>query len=264
MTELIQAGIVTTLIQNVVYATPGKSCLLFCSTAGAAFEQSNSATFADSKTIPLTSGEGVVGGAFIRSTAGDAAIILKVIASGSYYLTPGFQPGLWDDISLVPATGVNPNGPDAPATVIIDPAGYFGALQFDAIGESAAVIFQLPHTYQLGTDIRPHIHIVRNDAADNTGDCEFTANFRVVPLIGTAFAWTGMVAGDVTLQPADGANNSGIIEWTLLDATYSFNISYLVLMTIRRSGLATKSLAMLSCDIHGRKAQFGSTTEGAI
>ena len=116
----------------------------------------------------------------------------------------------------------------------------------------------------MGTDIHPHIHIARNDAVDNTGNCEFTANFRVIQLIGTTFAWTGMIAGDVTLQPADGAGNSGIIGWELQDATYTFNISYIILMTIRRSGLATGSIALLSCDIHGQKGQFGSVNEGSL
>lgn len=264
MTELIQAAVPTTLVQNQVYALPAKSCLMFCSTAGAGFQQSNSLAFTDFQVVQLVLGEAIVSGTFIRSVNGDALVMLRTIASGSFYLAPGFVPGLWDDLNVIPAAGINPNGPDNPATVINDPAGYFGCLQFDAIGESSFVAFQIPHTYLLGTDIHPHIHVVRNDAVDNTGDVEFTANFRVLQLIGNVFAWTGMTAGDKTLQPVNGADKTGLIEWELSNAVYNFNISYIILMAIRRSGLATGSVAVTSADIHGQKGQFGSVNEGSL
>ena len=171
---------------------------------------------------------------------------------------------LWDDLSVIPPSGLNPSGPDGSMTIITDAAGYLGCLLSDATGESASVVFQLPHTYQIGTDIRPHIHIVRCDGADNTGDCEFEANMRHVPLQGTAAAWTGNVAGTKTLQPADGADKSGIIYWTLADATYHFGISDQILMVIRRSGTTTGGIALTSADVHGKKGQFGSRNESSL
>jgi len=76
-TELIQRGIPTTLTRNVVYALPGKFGILFSSTAGAAFEQSNTVGFAADINMVLTDGESPVAGAFIRSTAGDALVIIR-------------------------------------------------------------------------------------------------------------------------------------------------------------------------------------------
>lgn len=172
--------------------------------------------------------------------------------------------GLWDDICLISPAGINPNGPDSAMTVITDTAGYLGCLQADAIGESAIVVFQLPHRYMENTDIRPHIHVVRNDATDNTGNVEFEAKFRVTPVIGPASAWTAYVAGDTTNQPADGANNAGMISWTLSDATYNFEISYIIIMVIRRSGLTTGSVAITSADIHGQIGQTGSRDPGTL
>lgn len=172
--------------------------------------------------------------------------------------------GLWDDLSVISPQGVNPTGPDSAATVILTEADYYGCLQFDAIGESAAVVFQLPHKYKLGTDIKPHIHIVRNDPSDNTGNVEFEAKFRVVPLRGTAFAWTAYSDGDISVQPADGAGKSGIISWTLANSTYNFGISDLIIMIIRRKGLTTGSVALTSADVHGQQGQLGSVNEGSL
>lgn len=176
----------------------------------------------------------------------------------------GMPRGLWDDICTLSPTAVNPTGPDGSMTVITDPAGYIGALQADAIGESCVVVWQLDHRYQLGTDIHPHIHVVRNDGTDNAGDVEFEAKFRVVPLRGAAFAWTANIAGGTALQPADGADQSGIITWALSNATYNFGISDRIYAVIRRSGLATGSVAVDSLDVHGQLGQMGSTNEASL
>lgn len=187
--------------------------------------------------------------------------------SGNIEVTPDqntADDGLWDDLCVISPQGVNPTGPDAAATVILVEAGYYGCLQFDAIGESAAVVFQLPHSYKIGTDVHPHIHITRNDATDNVGNVEFEAKFRVVPLRGDAFAWTAYSDGVTTLQPADGADKSGIITWALANSTYNFGISDQIIMIIRRKGLTTGSVALTSADVHGQKGQLGSRLEGSL
>lgn len=189
------------------------------------------------------------------------ATLVSVGNDGATVLTIA---GLWDDICTLSPSAVNPTGPDGSMTVITDPTGYIGALQADAVGESCTVVWQLDHRYKLGTDVKPHIHVVRNDGSDNTGDVEFEAKFRVVPLRGTAFAWTGNVAGSTALQPADGADKSGIISWTLSNATYGFGISDRIYAVIRRSGTTTGSVAVDSCDVHGQLGQPGSSQEGSL
>lgn len=175
-----------------------------------------------------------------------------------------FTDSLWDDLCVQPPAAINPVGPDGTATIITDANDYLGCLQFDAIGESAIVTFQLPHKYMIGTDIKPHIHVVRNDGADNIGNVEFEAKFRVIPLRGTAFAWTAYSDGDTGVQPVDGAGKSGIIRWTLENATYSFGISDQIIMVIRRKALTTGSVALTSADVHGQQGQFGSTSEASL
>ena len=172
------------------------------------------------------------------------------------------QDYLWDDLCVVPPSAIDPVGPDGSMTVITDANGYLGCLQADAVGESCVVNFQLPHSYARGTDVKPHIHVVRNDGSDNTGNVEFEGKFRVVPLRGEAFAWTAYAAGDTTVQPADGANQSGIISWTLANSTYSFGVSDQIICVFKRSGTTTGSVALTSADVHGRKGPFGTVSEG--
>lgn len=77
MTELIQKGIPTTLTQNIVYALPAKLCLLFCDTAGAALELSNTLAFTADINLTLVDGQHEVAGGYIRSTAADAIVTLR-------------------------------------------------------------------------------------------------------------------------------------------------------------------------------------------
>src|SRR5574343_642666 len=156
---------------------------------------------------------------------------------------------VWEDCSVISPSAINPTGPDGSMTVITDAAGYLGALLSDAVGESCTFQLQISHQHAPGTDIKPHIHIVRCDGADNTGNCEFEANFRVLPLKGAAFAWTGNVAGSTTLQPADGADQTGLISWTLANSTYNFGPSDNILCVVRRSGTTTGALALTSADL---------------
>lgn len=75
--QLLSIGYPQTLTQNVIYALPGKRCLLFCDTAGAALEQSNTAAMTADVNMTLADGQHEVAGGFIRSTAADALVVLK-------------------------------------------------------------------------------------------------------------------------------------------------------------------------------------------
>lgn len=75
--QLLSIGYPQTLTKNVIYALPGRRCLLFCDTAGAALEQSNTAAMTADVNLTLVDGQSEVAGAFIRSTAADAIVTLK-------------------------------------------------------------------------------------------------------------------------------------------------------------------------------------------
>ena len=172
--------------------------------------------------------------------------------------------GVWDDLCVIPPYAINPVGPDGSMTVITSGTGYLGCIQADAINESCVVNFQIPHGYQRGTDVKPHLHVVRNDGADNTGNVEFEARFLVCPVIGAAGSWSAYSNGNTSQQPADGAGQAGIIQWTLANSTYAFNISNVIICHIRRSGTTTGSVAITSADLHGKRVRFGSTFESEL
>jgi len=177
------------------------------------------------------------------------------------------EQGLWDDLCVITPSGINPIGPDGDMTVITatGDTDYPGCLLADAVGESCTITgLQVPHRYLLGTDIHPHIHVVRHDGIDNAGNVEFEARLRHLPLQGTASAWTGWTAGNTAEQPADGDNETGVITWAMADATYNFGISSIIHMQVRRSGLTTGAVILTSADLHGQVGQIGSRSEGAL
>lgn len=177
----------------------------------------------------------------------------------------GLPAGVWEDGCVIPPAGINPVGPVGSMTVITSTDDYTGCLQADAINESCVVNFQIPHAYMSDTDIHPHIHVVRNDATDNTGKVEFTARFRHCPLNGTAGAWSADIAGSTGgIHPADGAGQTGVVAWNLAATDYGFGISDVVVCIFIRSGTETGSVAITSADLHVQKAQYGSINEASL
>lgn len=77
VTTVISLSFPITLVQNTIYALPTKSCRLFCDTAAAAFQQSNTVEFTANVAVTLVDGQATLNGGFIRSTAGNALVMLK-------------------------------------------------------------------------------------------------------------------------------------------------------------------------------------------
>lgn len=169
---------------------------------------------------------------------------------------------VWDDL-VVPAVAVNPNGPDGSMTAITDGTGYLACLQADATGETLTAQFQVSHSMKAGSNLHPHVHYVKNDETDNVGTVTFQANYRHCPLTGTCGAWSGWTAGTATIVPADVADATGLFEWEIPWATYNFDISSLLLITIKRTAGTTGSVAVCSVDLHWERDSLGSTSEGA-
>lgn len=77
MTYEISIGVLTTLLQNIVYSLPARFCKLYTNTAGATLVQSNDFAFGSSTAVTLVEGAYEMKAAFIKSTAGDSLVILK-------------------------------------------------------------------------------------------------------------------------------------------------------------------------------------------
>lgn len=155
----------------------------------------------------------------------------------------------WDDLRF-PATAVNPPGqvsdPD------IDPTD--GTFLFDATGtELIFIVAQMPHAWQEGSEIRPHIHWSKTTAAD--GDVAWAFQYKMASFGEVMSDWS-----DVETAVITGGTDNDLAEQHLIT---SFNpidmngktISTIVIMRIARlGGDATDTYAadarLLELDIH--------------
>ena len=74
--QVLPLGVPFTILNGIVYALPGKRCLLFCSAGAPALAMSNDPAFATTIAVVLTNGQMEVAGGFIKATA-DTPIIVK-------------------------------------------------------------------------------------------------------------------------------------------------------------------------------------------
>ena len=75
-TQYIQIGPVFTMTQNVIYAVPGRRCLLFTDSGGT-LQQSTDVGFTANVALTLSSGQAELAGGFIRCTTGDIRVRLQ-------------------------------------------------------------------------------------------------------------------------------------------------------------------------------------------
>lgn len=74
---LLVLGMPIVLTQNIVYALPAVKSTLFTDTATPTLQASNDPAFGTSAAITLVAGQAIVVGGFIRSTAGNANVVLS-------------------------------------------------------------------------------------------------------------------------------------------------------------------------------------------
>lgn len=77
-TSYIQIGPPFAMTQNVIYAVPGRRCLLMCDTGAATIQQSNDVAFSANAALTLSSGQAEIAGGFIRCTSGNVNVTLRV------------------------------------------------------------------------------------------------------------------------------------------------------------------------------------------
>jgi hypothetical protein len=77
-TQYIQIGPVFDMVQNTIYAIPGRRCLLFTDGVAAAIQQSTDVGFTANVVATLVIGQAEVAGGFVRCTSGNVRATLKV------------------------------------------------------------------------------------------------------------------------------------------------------------------------------------------
>lgn len=119
-------------------------------------------------------------------------------------LTPLHVAG-WEDLRF-PVQGINPAGAADAPTVDTTLTGYPGTLLFSGSQDNIiAGIAQLPHAWQAGTAIRPHIHWSK--PVGSASAVSWVLYYRVLGSAGDAHgALTGPVAGTLAAGDMETAN----------------------------------------------------------
>lgn len=76
-TPSISMGVLTTLVQNTIYALPPRVVKIYTSATTPTIQQSSDLAFATNTAVTLTDGTAEIAGAFIRCTTGNIAVIIK-------------------------------------------------------------------------------------------------------------------------------------------------------------------------------------------
>ena len=167
---------------------------------------------------------------------------------------------LWDDV-VMPPTAINPIGPDG--AMAEDTTDILGSYIAAAAGTPSCVaLFQIPHTYAIGTTLHFHVHWVKNDDADNAGAVIWEAKWRISPLNSAMGAYNDYAAGTLTVDPADIRYHHAKTVWEI-PAT-GVSLSTIIAISLRRNGGTSGSVNLIGLDIHIQKAQHGSAIEYSL
>lgn len=167
----------------------------------------------------------------------------------------------WDDLRF-PSNGIDPPGAASDPTRNTTN----GLLSFSAIADNAiAGVAELPHSWALGTDLSPHLHLLPNASA--TGNQRWKIEWEIVPINGT---WDGSTySNSETITFASGSYPSthksvSFSDWNM--AAYS-SVSICIPWKITRLAFSdaadTDSTAciLMEFDIHYQIDALGSRQE---
>ena len=164
----------------------------------------------------------------------------------------------WEDLRF-PAQGINPAGTAAPPSV--DTSTFPGTLIFSGSAENIiAGVAQLPHSWQEGGDIRPHVHWFKAaaDAGGNGVTWQYRHSRCAIGAVAEAYiSWqpATLVAGDLTTQYKHNISSFGSFSMT------GFGASDMVMWQVRRLGntdSATTACHLMEFDYHYQLGQVGT------
>jgi hypothetical protein len=168
----------------------------------------------------------------------------------------------WDDLR-VGVTTINPAGSAAPPSVNTDN----GTLEFSASATNIiAVEVQMPHAWEQGTAIRPHVHWRKK--TEGTGAVYWRLTYEFANA-GEVFTDTPVTVNSTSTSPY-GADNGSALRHLItpfgdVDMTDK-RVSCVGLLTIARIGGDSADTyagvaQLLSVDIHYQVDSFGSVGE---
>lgn len=77
-TQLLSCGIVHSVLQNVVYALPACTAIIYCDAVSPLANRSTTVTFTDNNVISFVGGQATVNGGFFRPQANLSVVLRRV------------------------------------------------------------------------------------------------------------------------------------------------------------------------------------------
>lgn len=167
--------------------------------------------------------------------------------------------GYWEDLRF-PAQGINPAGSPSPATV--DDTTFPGTLLFgDSTDQYIAGVAQLPHSWQRGSAVRPHIHWAKTTSASGTVAWRLK---YVVADIGEAFeAYSAAQEGTLAVSDGNTAHKHALTsfpEIALADVGESSMILWQLYRDVSEDSYGA-SARLFELDFHFQTNKAGTKDE---
>lgn len=169
---------------------------------------------------------------------------------------------IWEDLNF-PATAFNPPGlvddPDLMATW--GPSGNLMSLAFDKdTDETMFVNVQMPHGWQLGTDVHPHLHISPNTAT--TGNVVWAFTYTWANVIGTSVTYGASTTVTTTQTFTTAKQYQHLLHNLATVSGVGKTESSVLVCSVMRDANASadnydQDIHMLSFDVHYRPGGLG-------
>ena len=205
--------------------------------------------------LPSTLIVGEGGGAGVE----DLEWLLPLVAGGALHADGNLA---WEDLRF-PAQGINPAGAASPPAVDDVLTSFSGTLLFSGSQENViAGVAQMPHSWAVGTALRPHIHWSKPVGSSAAVTWEFY--YRHLGSAGdVAGAWVGPVVGTLAAGDQTVTNNQLLTTFGTVDMTGKVE-STMLCWQLRRQGAADANngtARLLELDFHYQTNKRGTVPE---
>jgi hypothetical protein len=170
------------------------------------------------------------------------------------------EAGYWEDLRF-PVQGINPAGSAAPPTV--DQTTYLGTLLFAPNADNViAGVAQLPHSWQRGTAIRPHIHWAKTSTA--TGPVAWRFAYAWADIGGTFGAYSEWDVGTTGIPHSNTANKHALTTFTEIAPATGVGESSVILWQLMRDvseDAYANDARLFELDFHYQTNKRGTKSE---
>ena len=180
------------------------------------------------------------------------------------YTERGWVPNgapVWDDLRF-PAQGINPSGQAAAPSV--DRTAFPGTLLFsNTVANLIAGVAQMPHAWNRGTEIHPHLHWSKTTNA--AGGVVWEWCYSIADVGGTFGAYSAWLPAESKVPDSNTASKQALDVFPWLDMT-GYKESTMICWQVRRNPDATgdtyaDAVRLFEFDFHYQSNKLGTVRE---